>query len=191
MSAPSRRPTEAFRSTSLFEKGTGYVSVARFKRTGDAEIGIFLVDVFCLGVKDAFFLQYSPGEYREQVLERAFEAEGRTPMSPACARKLVENAVAYAAGLGFAPHSDYRKGCRVFGGIDAGECTETFVFGKDGKPLYIQGPNESSARARQIVAQLERRCGHDNYHFLMALAAEELAGFEDEEDADLPGPEER
>lgn len=57
-----KRATEAYYSTSLFDKGIGYVVVARFKLVGEAEIGVFLVDVFCLGVKNAFFTRVSERE---------------------------------------------------------------------------------------------------------------------------------
>ena len=48
---PSRPPTfEALWPKDLFEKGIGWVIVARFKSAGQrVETGVFLVDVFCLG----------------------------------------------------------------------------------------------------------------------------------------------
>src|SRR5947207_2095573 len=35
-------------------------------------------------------------------------------------------------------------------GIDPCLCIETFIFGKDGKPLYVRGPNESISHAQSI-----------------------------------------
>jgi hypothetical protein len=56
MSLPvTKRPSTAFYSSDLFELGIGYVMVCRFKATGACEAGVFLVDVFCLGAKNAFF----------------------------------------------------------------------------------------------------------------------------------------
>ncbi len=45
-----------------------------------------------------------------------------TAVEPCCARKLIEQATQYAQGLGFAPHPDYKKAARVFGGLDAEQC---------------------------------------------------------------------
>ena len=41
-----KRATEAFVTGNLFEFGLGHVVFARF-RGGDAELGVFLVDVYC------------------------------------------------------------------------------------------------------------------------------------------------
>ena len=52
MVAPTKRPTEAWHTAGLFDRGFGQVIVARFKGSGEAEVGVFLVDTCCLGVKD-------------------------------------------------------------------------------------------------------------------------------------------
>ena len=77
-------------------------------------------------------------------------------------------------GLGFSPGADYKKASRVFGGITTADCDEEFVFGKDGKPFYIQGPWESPARAERILRALEARCGEDGYHYIVAADDFEL-----------------
>src|SRR5205823_995245 len=87
----------------------------------------------------------------------------------ACARKLVEDAVAYAAKLSFAPHPDYKAACRVLGGLDAGGCETVFTFGQDGKPFYIQGPHDSPAFAQRVMNSLASRCGEGNYHYILPV----------------------
>lgn len=172
-----KRPTEAFRSARLFETGIGHVVVARFKLSGEAEVGVFLVDVYCLGVKDGFFSRVWGSEYEKDLLAEVFHNDEKLPLSPACARKLVEGAVAYARSLGFPPHEDYRMACRVLGGIDAEECTEPFTYGHKGKPFYIQGPNESERLATHIVEQLRQCRGDGNYDFLVAANGPDDARF--------------
>ena len=160
------RPTEAFVSANLFEIGMGYAAVARF-RGNDVEIGVFLLDVLCLGVKDAFYTRVSSAEYDSSVLEQIISATNRKPPDPPAARKLVESAVAYAQNLGLAPHPDYKQGCRVFGGIKASDSNATFAFGKDGKPFYVQGPHDSFQKCQCIMNQLRTRCGKDGFNFLV------------------------
>jgi len=164
MIPPSKRESEAFHSASLFEAGIGQVVVTRFKASGASETGVFLVDVYCLGVKNGFFVKSEPGEY-ETLLQRMFAESEPVPLGAPCARKLVESSVAYAAKLGIPPHRDYKKACRVLGGINARDCETEFVFGKDGKPFYMQGPNDSPAFVRKVLFNLENRCGEGNYHF--------------------------
>ena len=162
----NQRPPEAFRSPGLFEDGIGYVCVSRFKSGGRVEAGVFLLDVFCLGVKDAVFEHFVSVEEYKDFLDDLF-SEGSEEMTPAAARKLVEQAVAYATSLGIAPAGDYKKGCRVFGGIHAEDWPGEFTFGKDGKPFFISGPNDSPARCQKILSLLEAHCGPGNYDFLI------------------------
>jgi len=168
---PTRPPThEALLPTDLFQNGIGNVIVARFKSAGQrVEVGIFLVDVFCLGIKRATFEVCELPEYLKTIREHY---ESRFPMvavEPCCARKLVEKAVAYAEGLGFAPHPDCKKASRVFGGIRADECGKDVAFGREGKPFYFRGPNETEAQARRIVEQLARSRGEGNFDYLVEL----------------------
>ncbi|MBV8142145.1 MAG: hypothetical protein JOZ60_08895, partial [Verrucomicrobia bacterium] len=130
--------------------------VSRFKTDGRVESGFFLLDVFCLGVKDAGFHCFnSIAHHRESLLDRLFPDEDPVRMTPAAARKLTEDAIRYARDLGFSPAVDYKKASRVFGGITTADCDEEFMFGKDGKPLYIQGPSDSPARVERILRTLE------------------------------------
>lgn len=169
MVASVKKPTEAWHSRNLFENGMGYVVVARFKGNGDAEVGVFLLDMYCLGVKSAFFTQLYAEEYEQDFLQRIYEHDGRNALAPSCARKLVEDAVAYARRLGFEPHPDYRKGARVFGGIDPSTCTQQFTFGSKGKPLYVQGPDDSSAMVERVMGTLARRCGEGGFHYVLEM----------------------
>jgi len=179
MSAPSKRPPEAFLGANLFDVGMGHVVVSRFK-SERVEAGVFLLDVYCLGIKDAFFTRVHLSQYEGGFLDRVFAETRREPLEPGCARKLVEDAVAYARGLGFAPHEDYKHACRVLGGIDPRTCTRSFQFGHDGKPLYIQGPHDSDAKARRILNLLQARCGEGNYHFMVLVPGFDAAHFEEE-----------
>src|SRR5512141_331522 len=124
----SHRSFEAFRSRAIFEKGIGHVVVLRKKGNGTYEAGVFLVDVFCLGVKNAFFTGTGASEEQELLSSVFHEDDPWERVAPACARKLVEDATAYARNLGLSPHPDIKKASRVLGGINSAECREVFTF---------------------------------------------------------------
>lgn len=169
------RPTEAYVSANLFETGIGHVVVARFRGQGEMEAGVFLLDVFCLGAKNAFYTRASTIEYDSHLLDRILPAADRKPLDPPTARKLIEGAVAYAQNLGLAPHPDYKMACRVLGGIKSSDSTAKFAFGSKGKPLYVQGPNDSTAFCQRVLNLLRARCGLDGFDFLVFANETEAA----------------
>ena len=90
----------------------------------------------------------------------------------------------WPAALGFEPHPDFRTAARVLGGLRAADCAENFTFGKDGKPLYFQGPHETGAQAERILQHLKRRCGEGNFHYVLAMKAGPGGDGESEGDLD-------
>jgi len=161
---------EALWPTDLFQVGIGSVIVARFKSGGTrVEAGVFLLDVWCLGVKSAFYATFDRDEYLRDFRADYISRFDMVSLHPACARKLVEQARDYALDLGFTPHADFKQAARVFGGISAAECTNSFTFGDQGKPHYIAGPRATEEQSRRIARQLEKRCGAGNYHFTIPV----------------------
>ena len=158
--------------TSLFEGGIGTVVLTRLLSSGEIAVAGFLVDPYCLGVKNALYRVLSPAEYdyyRQQI-------EAQTPLErihPSCLRKLVEGAVQYARDLGFPPHSDYAQAAQLFGDIDAAACPVRYTYGKDGQPFYMSGPYESPAQSRKIIDTLARRLGPNGFHYMTALGGPE------------------
>jgi hypothetical protein len=150
----------------LFEKGLGNLVFSRSLPDGRIALAMILLDVYCLGVKNAFFTIIERDEYNRR-LSGWIEAERLRPMSPACFRKLVEGAVAYARELGLEPHADYAQARQIFGDLEAADCTENFEYGHEGKPFYISGPNETTSQAKAIVEKLRQRMGEGNFEFLI------------------------
>jgi hypothetical protein len=152
----------------LFETGIGTVIITRKMPNKHIVASFFMLDVFCLGVKNAYFAEITLQSYRHRVREIE-ERKALQTITPACAKKLVEAAATYAKNLGFSAHSDYTKAKKIFAGIDVEACSEEFTFGKDGKPFYTRGPFDTFERSRKIINQLTKTCGPDNFHYLAEL----------------------
>jgi hypothetical protein len=165
---------EALWPADLLSQGIGWVIIARSKTGGRrVEAGIFLVDVFCLGAKLAVYENCEVQDYRRRIRDHYRSSFPMVAAEPGCARKLVEQAVAYARRLGFAPHPDYKKAARVFGGLRAEQCAQQFTFGHQGKPFYRRGPRETEEQARRIVGHLEQHCGPGNFDYMAMLGEAE------------------
>lgn len=163
----------------LFESGIGQIIISRKLPNGNIAASFFLLDVFCLGIKDAFGKVLSVDEYNE-IKSKIAEAQKLNPVSPAYVRKLVENGEAYAKSIGLHPHSGYARARKIFGNIDVKECQEEFTFGQDGKPLYVNGPYDSKSKIETILNTLTKTLGEDGFEF--ALVNPDM--FEDDEDYD-------
>lgn len=170
----------------LFELGIGTVIISRRLLNGDIAASFFLIDVYCLGVKFVFFGVMSEIEYQLKVAGLSGNEE-HVAVDPSCARKLIEEAKAYAKQIGFDPHPDYHSGKKIFGDIEAGACSEEFTFGKDGKPYFISGPRDTLEKCKMIINTLTRKLGPDGFHFIIQGSRKVLErGFGG--DPELPDP---
>lgn len=164
----------------LFELGLGKVVISRRLANGSLIIGIFLVDVHCQGVKDAFLCAASATDYESKILK--VEDEPLIEKSPAYARKLIEGSIAYAEKYGFTPHDDYEEAALILGDIDASACTEPIVFGKGGKPLYVSGTYHTRQQANEVIKRMTAICGPDGFHYMVEVPSDEIEDLMDDSD---------
>ena len=159
---------ECWESESLYDQGLGHVVITR--RSGQSEILVaaFLVDMYCLGVKNALLELTSEHKY-QQYIEGLRQRGGLISCHPTCARKLVEGAETYAQELGFSPHKDYKIAKKIFGDLDSAACPSTYVFGQNGKPFYIAGPNDSPAFQRKVMQKLSAKMVRGEADYMLAL----------------------
>ena len=148
----------------LDEHGMAWAILVRERDGGRCELGAFLVDAWCLGVKDAYYDEI-PADEIQSFLNEQLPADTREEVPPACVRALVEGAVAYAQSLGFLPHRDYRKARKVFGSLKSTDCSRTFTFGREGRACFMPGPDDDDARINRVLAVLTARLGADGFDF--------------------------
>jgi hypothetical protein len=172
----------------IFEAGLGQVLISRELPHQQVAYAVFLVDVWCLGVKDAFGNIVSKSEYKENLLGPLQNQFDMQRESPEYVRKLVEGAVEYAAQFRLQPHPDYRPARAIFGDIDAAACTEPIEFGKGGQPFYASGPYETASQSLSIIRRLQDAVGEGNFHCFMPVAGAPALGWLPEAD-DLPDDE--
>jgi hypothetical protein len=146
-------------------RGIGSVVITRKAEHHQIVMAVFLVDVFCLGIKDAYIRLVSEEGYQQHLRQMRGHQKLRE-ISPERARKLVEDAEAYAAELGFKPHKDYRATKAIFGDIDAAACPDTFEFGRNGMPLYFAGPYDDRRFRERVIRTLTEKLGPDGFHYV-------------------------
>jgi hypothetical protein len=140
--------------------------VARRRRhRHSATVCVYLVDAYCLGVKNAI----GPDDMKDQALHRltnhVFKSYDAPPV-PApiqLVRDLVLGAAEYAHGLGFAPHPDFEQARAHLGPWTA---PSTITFGHDGKPTYVEGPYDNPSH---VLRTLRRAVGPNGFHYTVEL----------------------
>lgn len=152
----------------LFEIGMGTLLLARGSVTGPVTVAAFLLDTFCLGVKDVI-VHTAAAEQLGSYVNRLSAASPLEPVDPAFARKLLHDLTRWSSSLGFQPSRDYAAVERLFGSIDPRNCDTEFKFGMGGKPLYMSGPTESPSTARERVEQLSEQLGPDGFDDMVAI----------------------
>src|SRR5262249_8424990 len=97
--------------------GLAGVLVARAAGHNRVKAAGFLVDVYCLGVKNAWPPREMAASRLPEHTDKFFVAfSGRHMPAPAeLARHLVYGAVDYARGLGFDPHTDFAPAAELLG----------------------------------------------------------------------------
>jgi hypothetical protein len=159
-----------FTTSVLWEEGMSSVVVSRSLPSGNVAFAVFLLDVYCLGIKDVMVDIGSRERYERLVYGKLAQKYELVSLEPAAARKLIEGAVEYARQLGLPPHSDYAKAQRIFGDIDPTSCSQEFTYGKAGKPYFIAGPHDGPGRCRQVIDALTASCGPGGFHYLLPVS---------------------
>lgn len=153
-----------FLTESIFDDGMGTLVLARGANPHRLELASFLLDVFCLGVKDVMFESIEGGVF-EMYMDATDAVSPVVAVEPGYARKLLRDLVAWSQSIGFAPHRDFAAVERIFGDVSADASDAVFRFGCDGRPLYIPGPTESAALARRRTEHLRRVLGEGAFDF--------------------------
>jgi hypothetical protein len=131
--------------------GITNVIVARQEGGGKYTVGVFCVDLYCLGVKNAFCnCHLNKEDYHK--LSSSFE-RGAMKVTAAFAHNLIYGAIDYAAEFGFKPHRDFAFAENVLDDSLIDEGIDKIEFGVNGKPHYIEAPNDDVGK---IMAQLSK-----------------------------------
>ncbi|MCC8937057.1 hypothetical protein H8A99_11320 [Bradyrhizobium sp. Arg68] len=123
----------------LFESGIGTLVLARGATPHHVALSSYLLDTFCLGIKDVTF-EFVEGEYFQFYVNTMSAMSPMMSVDPGYARKLLRDLAAWSRSIGFAPHRDFATVERIFGDVSVDGIDAVFPFGRDGKPLYIPGP---------------------------------------------------
>ena len=151
------------------ESGMAHILLSRKQPDGDLTFASYLVDVFCLGLKDTMCnVDMSSSRLNRELKAMLYGDDPPISCSPHFVNQIIYGAIEYAAELGFRPNKDFRHSQYVLEERDSSQEVYDVSFGKDGKPFFVAGPHDD---ARRIMAMLERKLGQDGFHYLADVSA--------------------
>lgn len=138
------------------EKGMASITIIRKTPFKVWIIGGYLVDLYCLGLKDTY-VRHNIDEEKLLTFYRGdtFNCE-MEECSIELARQIIYGAIDYAKELGFSPHKEFRRSKKILGARVIEEETFKVNYGYKGKPFYVSGPNDTPEEAKRIIQQLDK-----------------------------------
>ena len=145
--------------------GLGMVVVARTTGYKRFVICSYLIDYWCLGLKDTIGERKMNDTQYSQFLNMAYRGfpEGYQEITLEQAQAIVYGAIDYAAELGLKPHQDFKKTKEHLGTWDG---QPKLTFGHEGKPYFIAGPYDNTTK---IMQTLRKNVGEGNFNYLIGL----------------------
>jgi len=141
------------------------VIIARRHKKGNLTIGLYLVDIYCLGLKDTsyrFGISTDEFDYFKKSLGGIIECDY------VLAHNIIYGGIAFAGDYGFKPHKDFAVTQFILEEDTEDVELIDIDFGLNGLPCFMRGPYDDNIKVRNIEANLERIAGPGNYKILDA-----------------------
>ena len=166
-------------SKDIEEVGEGTVAVVRRHPNNKFTLAYFLLDIFCLGVKDTFYrVRMDEFEY-EEWLDR-YASVGVKEITYNEAHNWIYGAIAFAEEAGIAPHKDFNITQYILE-----EDTEEiplieYDYGKDGKHFLVA---MNQLELSRYLPVLRKNLG-DDFDYIIEDDEEEYDDYEEVDDED-------
>ncbi|NJK87916.1 MAG: hypothetical protein HC906_20090 [Bacteroidales bacterium] len=155
---------ECFISEDWGKSGLATVVISRKMPSEKIIMGLYLVDVLCLGLKDTSYkFAMSAIEFSE-FLNNLNQNQAMVKCEPNFAHNLIFGAIDFASESGFSPNKGFKITEYLLNTDLIDDGIDTIEFGRNGKPLFVAGPFDDVNR---IIGILERNLGTGNYDYIM------------------------
>jgi hypothetical protein len=157
------------------------IIIARQHTNGNVTFCFYLVDLYCLGVKDTFYAFNVPIEELEHKMSQ-YSGVKMEESPYTLVHNIIFSAIEFAEEYGFKPHKNFILTTNYFLEEDTDDIPLMYIEcgDEDGKPIYWNTGNDSPAVEKRILAQLEKTAGEGNYNY--TLRRDSLDEDEEEDD---------
>lgn len=159
------------------QEGLAVVIVTRSRPNGNFVVGSYLIDTYCLGVKDASYWANMDTEDFDELKKRYERSLTFREATYAEAHNLVLGAVEFAEEAGIPPHKDFAVAEYILEEDTDDIPLIEYEYGIDGKRMLVVGPFGSE---RKYIPMLKKKYG-DDFEFVDEYSGYDY-NFEDDDD---------
>ena len=149
--------------------GMATIIVTRLHSNHNITFGLFLVDLYCLGVKDTFWkFNDHPIDFQDFLENRLGSNTFGLQFQETdyiLVHNIIYGAIEFADDFGFKPHADFELTRFILEEDDEQIDLIDLEFGHNGKPLFISNP-DNPVESRRVMAHLEKFPGLGNFKFI-------------------------
>ncbi|MEX0269614.1 hypothetical protein AB3R30_10755 [Leptolyngbyaceae cyanobacterium UHCC 1019] len=149
------------------DAGLAVIILSRKAGFNRLEVCTYLVDLWCLGVKDVSGPRLLDSSTYKDFMEFAYKPfpAGTEEISLELAQAIVFGGIEYAKTLGFQAHPDFEQVRSQLGKpVETWSGTPVLTFGRHGKPCYINGPYDDPIKT---LRTLRETVGEGNFDFIL------------------------
>jgi hypothetical protein len=173
---------ECLVNTNWEEQKMANIIISRKHSNGNVTLCVYLIDLFCVGVKDTFFrFNIEMEEYNEIIKRMTGDLESHA-IDYVLAHNIIFGSIDFADTYDILPHKDFTKTTQYFLEEDTDDIEYMDVdFGKKGLPFFIANNFYTPFQARAIIQKIEKVIGKGNANFVFG----DFKKLEDYDDDDL------
>lgn len=145
------------------EQGLATILISRKQTNGNLVFGVYMVDIYCLGLKNTLCNADIPlQEYEDGIKDTLRKQATYLECDIELAYQIIYGAIEFAREFGFGPHKDFKLSSCILEGPSEKYHSSDLEFGKDGKPYYIAGPDDN---VDYVMRKLSENAGDGNFDF--------------------------
>ncbi|HPF04133.1 MAG TPA: hypothetical protein PLV06_14415 [Bacteroidales bacterium] len=143
------------------------IIIARKHPEGNITACLYLVDLYCQGVKDTTWFFNKPVTEYNGIMQDINNRLEMEETEYALVHNIIYAALEFAEDYDFHPHRDFTSVSRFMLEEDTDDTELVDIeCGMDGKPAYVWTPEHSKSETQRIISKLEKNPGPGNYYIL-------------------------
>ncbi len=164
------------------KSGTSSICVSRIHANGNVTFAMYLVDLYCMGVKESLYNFNESIDVFNKHLLKINENIEMIKIDYVLAHNIIYAAIEYADELGFKPHHSYTAITQYLLEEDTEDVELMDIScGCNGKPMFVKTEFMSNVESHRVIAQLNKSVGEGNYDLIIKT---DNNGYDYEQDSD-------